>query len=104
MIEWENGETTLEPLQLIAADDPVTCAIYASENKLLNFPGWRQFKSSAINQQKLSRMINQAKLKSFNLSPRFKYGFEIPRTYDQAIQLDERNNNTLWKDAVELEL
>ena len=82
MIEWENVETTLEPLQVIAADDPVTCAIYASENKLLNISGWKQFKSIAKNQKKLSRMINQAKLKSFNSSPRFKYGFEIPRTYD----------------------
>ena len=28
-IEWENGEITDEPLSIIAADDPVTCAIYA---------------------------------------------------------------------------
>ena len=28
-ILWENGETSLEPLSLIAADDPVSCAIYA---------------------------------------------------------------------------
>jgi hypothetical protein len=43
MIEWETGETTAEPLQLIAADDPVTCAIYAKENNLLDQPGWRRF-------------------------------------------------------------
>ena len=34
-IEWENGEITDEPLSIIAADDPVTCAIYARENNLL---------------------------------------------------------------------
>jgi len=34
MIEWENGEITSEPLTIIAADDPVTCAIYAKENGL----------------------------------------------------------------------
>jgi hypothetical protein len=28
-MEWENGEITEEPLAIIAADDPVTCAIYA---------------------------------------------------------------------------
>jgi hypothetical protein len=27
MVEWENGETTAEPLSVIAADDPVICAI-----------------------------------------------------------------------------
>ena len=39
MIEWENGEITSEPLQVIAKDDPVTCAIYARENGLLDTPG-----------------------------------------------------------------
>jgi len=29
LVEWENGEITSEPLSIIAADDPVTCAIYA---------------------------------------------------------------------------
>lgn len=29
MVEWEDGSTTFEPLSVIAADDPVTCAVYA---------------------------------------------------------------------------
>ena len=47
MIEWENGEITSEPLSIIAADDPVTCAIYAKENNLLHLPGWKRFKGIA---------------------------------------------------------
>ena len=35
-ILWENGETSIEPLSLIAADDPVSCAIYARKNNLIN--------------------------------------------------------------------
>ena len=49
-------------------------------------------------------MINQAKLKSFNTAPRYKYGYEIPRTYEQAKRLDQKNGNTLWGDATALEL
>ena len=30
-IEWETGEITFEPLSVIAADDPITCAAYAKE-------------------------------------------------------------------------
>ena len=41
MIEWENGEITSEPLTIIADDDPVTCALYAMENDLLDKPGWQ---------------------------------------------------------------
>ena len=38
-VEWETGELTFEPLSLIAADDPVTCAAYAKENDLLALEG-----------------------------------------------------------------
>ena len=38
-VEWETGEITFEPLSIIAADDPVTCAAYAKENDLLALEG-----------------------------------------------------------------
>jgi hypothetical protein len=104
LIEWEYGEITKEPLSIIAADDPVTCAIYARENGLLNQPGWKRFKHIAKNQQKFTRMVNQAKLKSFHTAPKYKYGYDIPRTYEQAKRLDEKNGNTLWGDDTVVEL
>jgi hypothetical protein len=51
MIKWENGQITQEPVQVIPADDLVTCAIYARENDLLDKPGWKHFKHIA-NQEK----------------------------------------------------
>jgi hypothetical protein len=104
MIEWENGEITSEPLSIIAADDPVTCAIYAKENNLLDQPGWKRFKGIAKRQKKFTRMVNQAKLRSYQSAPRYKYGFEVPRNYAHAVRLDERNGNTRWQDAVQIEM
>jgi len=43
-VKWENGEVTYNPLDVIAADDPVTCAVYARDNDLLEQPGWKCFK------------------------------------------------------------
>jgi hypothetical protein len=76
MIEWENGEITSEPLAVIAADDPVTCALYAKENDLLELDAWKRFKPIAKRQQKLFRMVNQAKLRSYRTAPKYQYGFE----------------------------
>jgi hypothetical protein len=84
-VEWENGEITDEPMTTIAANDPVTCAIYAKDNNLLDVPGWKRFKSIARCHQHMFRMANQAKLRSFRLAPKYKYGFEIPRDYKHAI-------------------
>jgi hypothetical protein len=49
-------------------------------------------------------MVNKAQLRSYNTAPRYKYGFEVPRTYEQALRLDKKNGNTLWEDVATLEL
>ena len=46
-VEWETGEITFEPLSIIAADDPVTCAAYEKENDQLALEGWCRFRSLA---------------------------------------------------------
>jgi hypothetical protein len=95
-MEWENGEVTPEPLNVIAKDDPVACAIYARDNNLLELDGWKRFKSIARRQKKLLRMVNQAKLRSFRTAPKYMYGFEIPKNYDDALRLDRLHGNTKW--------
>jgi hypothetical protein len=44
-------------------------------------------------------MVNQAKLRSYNTAAKFKNGYQVPRNYDEAICLDERNNT-----AIDIEL
>ena len=44
LVKWDTGETTWEPLRVIAKDDPVSCARYAKDNGLLSTPGWKQFR------------------------------------------------------------
>ena len=92
---WETDEVTTEPLGIISADDRVTCAIYAKQQNLLDIPDWRKFKHIAKIQKKLFRMANQAKLRSFRLAPRYKYGFMLPKNYEHAKRLDKFNNNKI---------
>jgi hypothetical protein len=47
LIQWETGESTYEPLNLIASDDPVTCAEYAKKHGLLDKTGWKRSKQIA---------------------------------------------------------
>ena len=81
LVEWESGEVTYEPLDLIAKDNPVTCAEYAKRNDLLNTPGWKRFKSIGKNDKKLERMVNQAKLQNYRREPYWKNGYLVPRTH-----------------------
>ena len=99
LVNWESGECTYEPLNMIAADDPVTCAAYAKEHGLLNEDGWRRFKRIAKRQTKLIRLVKQAKLRSVRTVPIYKYGFLVPRNHAQAVEIDLRNGNTRWQSA-----
>jgi hypothetical protein len=76
MVEWEHGETTMEPLQIVAKDDPVTCTVYTKDNGLLETPGWNQFKSNSKQQKKFTRMVDQAKFRSYNTASKFKRGYQ----------------------------
>jgi hypothetical protein len=49
MIEWEGGEITAEPLNVIAKDDPVTCAVYARENNFFTSKGGKDSRHSRGN-------------------------------------------------------
>ena len=94
MVRWENDEITSEPLRVIGVDDPVSCAQYALDNDLLTTDGWRRFRSIAKNKKKITRMVRQAKLRSYKYSPKYSYGFEIPKDYKHAVELDRKNKNT----------
>jgi hypothetical protein len=60
LVEWETGETTYEPLDLIAGDDPVTCAQYSEQHGLLDTEGWKWFRSIASDFPKVEQLMNQA--------------------------------------------
>lgn len=49
-------------------------------------------------------MINQAKRSSYKHECKYKYGYEVPREYDDALRLDDIDGNTKWQDAIILEM
>ena len=62
-ILWEDNSETWEPLLVIKVDNPITCAEYADNMKLLNTHGWKSLRRYAKNKKKLDSLLKQAKLK-----------------------------------------
>jgi hypothetical protein len=89
-------EISSEPLNIFGKDDPVTCAVYAHEHGLLEEEGWKRFKGIAKREKKMLCMVNQSHIKVTRNAPRYKFGYHIPRNYDEAMQFDLKNGNTLW--------
>ena len=47
--------------------------------------------------------MKQARLRFYRVTPRFKYGFEVPKNFEDAKKLDRKNGNTKWQDSNILE-
>jgi hypothetical protein len=104
LVAWETGESTYEPLDLIASDDPITCAEYALKHNLLDEPGWKRFCHYTRKKHTLCRIVNQTKVSSYRQEPFWKLGVLVPRDHKQAMELDMKNNNKKWQDAEETEM
>ena len=44
MVEWETWETNINTLLIIETNDPVACAIYDEEKKILKQEGCKRFR------------------------------------------------------------
>ena len=103
-VEWETGEITYEPLSIIARDDPITCAVYAKKHDLLDQQGWKHLKRFTRTQKAMVRAIKQARLRQVRYAQRFKFGYEIPKNYKDAICIDQQNGNSKFQDAIDKEI
>jgi hypothetical protein len=103
-IRWGDGTTQWNDLKSTFQDDPVSVALYAKRNGLLDTLGWKNCKPYVKNKKKLARMIHQARLKSNRTRPVYKYGTQVPRSHDEAVKIDEKHGNAEWQDAEKLEI
>ena len=93
-VEWETGEITFEPLSIIAADDPVTCAAYAKENDLLALEGWCRFRSLSKKDKGLARAIKQSNIRQGRRSQTYMFGYLIHRNNMETMQFDSENKTS----------
>jgi hypothetical protein len=61
-------------------------------------------KGIAKREKKMLCMVNQSRIKATCNTPRYKFGYRIPCNYNEAMQFDLRNGNTLWQEATDLEM
>ena len=102
-IAWENGEVSEVPLKQFTHDAPVECALYAKENDLLDEPGWKRLRRTANRSIQIVRMINQVRLRQFRSSPKYMFGYQIPKSLKQSKEFDRLAGNHKWEKSNKLE-
>ena len=102
-VAWDGYPPSWEPLSEMKKADPVSMAEYARDNKLLSTVGWKWAKKITTNPAKMIRLAKIFQKRKRPLKV-FKFGVEVAQDAQHALQLDEQNNNHLWKDSIEQEI
>lgn len=98
-VRWKDGTLDWLPLSLVKEGNPVMCAEYALANDISKEPAFNWWVHTTL--KKRDRIISkvQTRLRKKNM----KFGIQIPRTVEEAYELDRINGNTLWADAIDKE-
>ena len=100
LLLWKDGTSTWSTLKDVKDSYPIEMASYAHRNNLENEPAFSWW--CPYVRMKQTRICS--KLKSKYWQRTHKYGIRIPKTVKEAIQIDNENGNTLWWDAILLEM
>ncbi|MEM7375799.1 MAG: hypothetical protein AAF587_44825, partial [Bacteroidota bacterium] len=100
LVSWKGGSSEWVALKDLKDSYPIELAQYARDNDLMEEPVFAWWAPWTL--KKATRII--AKIKSKYWQRTHKYGIEIPKTINDAKRIDHSNGDTLWMDAVRLEM
>lgn len=95
-VQWKDLSTTWVALKDMKEAYPVQSAEYAVQARIAEEPAFAWWASHTL--KKRNRII--AKIKSKYWLRTHKFGIRIPKTVQEARQIDAKNGNTYWWDAI----
>ena len=101
IVQWEDESISHVPLCMLAANDPVASAVYANDHSLLDTPGWIRFKSIDRVHKKYIIVVNQAKPHSHRTTPKYMFGYKVPRDFKHVGDQIIENSNFLRHLSIE---
>jgi len=100
LVEWRDGSSDWVSLKDLKDSYPVELAIYAKERKIESEPAFAWWVPYVLRKQK--RILQKVKSKYWART--HKYGIRIPKNVKEAMEIDKEMDNTLWMDAIKLEM
>jgi len=99
-VEWRDGSTTWVPLKDLKESNPVEVAEYAVVNGLTEEPAFAWWANWTL--RKRDRILKKVKSRYWKRT--HKFGVELPKSVEQALEIDRRTNTDFWRKAIEKEM
>jgi len=99
-VVWRDGSSNWIPLKDMKESFPIEVADYVKSRGIEEEPAFAWWTPHV--QRKRDHFINKVKSKYWERT--HKYGIRVPKSIEEAIKIDRENGNTLWQDAIKLEM
>jgi len=103
LVAWKDGTTTYVPLREMKNSYPVETVDYAIANHLMSEPAFAWW-APYVRRKRAAMVSKLCKGKAKYWSRTHKYGIELPKTVEQALEIDSRTGTTYWRDAIDKEM
>ena len=101
--QWKDGSTSWEKLSDFKECYPVQTAEYAVTQGIDDEPAFNWWVPQVL--KKRDRIISLVQRRQTRyLKKTHKFGIELPKTVEEALALDKKNNNNLWAEAIAKEM
>jgi Reverse transcriptase (RNA-dependent DNA polymerase) len=97
-VEWRDGSTSRIALKDLKESNPVEVAEYAVANKVDDKPAFAWWVRDVLKRLKRRKRVVR------KLKTRKKFGIELPRTVQEALEIDRRTGTTFRRDAINKEM
>ena len=97
---WKDGSTSWEPLRNLKESNPVQVAEYATANKIEDEAAFAWWVPYTL--KKRDRIISS--VKCHNVKRNNKFGIEVPRSIERALEIDRETKTDYWLKAIEKEM
>ena len=99
-VTWKDGSSNFIPLREMKEFFPIETAMYARDHGLADQPAFVWWVDQVL--KKKQRFMKKVKSKYWERT--HKYGIRIPKTIQEAIEIDNLNGNKLWQEAIQEEM
>jgi hypothetical protein len=100
LVQWRDGSTSWEKLKDLKASNPVEVAEYAVVNRLVEEPAFKWWVPHVIRRR--NRIISKVKSRYWKTT--HKFGIRLPKTVEEALEIDRVTNTDFWRKAVNKEM
>jgi hypothetical protein len=103
-VSYMDGDKAWIPMEVLRLHDPWTLVVYAHRNRLTKKPGWEWIPEYLRSNETFGNMVRAYKVARTGSGPKFKFGVEVPRNPKHALEIDQANGNTAWRDSMTTEV